>query len=233
MANNGILSLSPLARDWLKVVAFASMVTDHAAIVFGWQAEWLHMVGRAAMPLFALVWGSNVALHPVSLTSLRKTWMWAVLAQPVFFLALQSTGQAWYQLNILFLFAVSGLVMYALDRQAWPPILLAALSVACWVPLSAASYGLRGIVLMVASVVLFRVSTAWQLPALTGWFLAVLVLNLPNGLPMALAGVSLALLLTGLCACYLKGHTRLRITRWFAPAYAFHLGLLFVLAPFA
>lgn len=233
MANNGILSLSPLTRDWLKVVAFASMVADHAAIVFGWQAVWLHMVGRAAMPLFALVWGCNVASHPVSLASLQKTWVWALLAQPVFFLALQSTGQAWYQLNILFLFAVSGLVMYALDRQTWSPILLAALSVSCWVPLSAASYGLRGILLMVASVALFRVSTAWQLPALTGWFIAVLVLNLPGGLPMALAGVCLTLLLTGLCTCYLKGRTRLHITRWFAPAYAFHLGLLFVLAPFA
>lgn len=233
MANNGILSLSPMARDWLKVMAFASMVTDHAAIVFGWQAEWLHMVGRAAMPLFALVWGCNVASHPVSLASLKKTWGWAVLAQPVFFLALRSTGQAWYELNILFLFAVSGLLLYADGKRSPAAACLALIVVAAYIPLSASSYGLRGILLMVASVLLFRVALRYRMLMFLVWLVAVFILNVTNGMVMALAGLCLTLTFTGLCAHSLRGNGRLRVTRWFAPAYAFHLGLLFVLAPFA
>lgn len=214
-------------------MAFASMVADHAAIVFGWQAVWLHLVGRAAMPLFALVWGCNVASHPASLASLKKTWMWAVLAQPFFFLALQSTGQAWYELNILFLFAVSGLLLYASEKRSPVAASLVLIAVAAYIPLSASSYGLRGILLMMASVLLFRVAPSRRMMMFLAWLVAVFILNVTNGMVMAMAGLCLTLTFTGLCARSLRGNGRLRVTRWFAPAYAFHLGLLFVLAPLA
>ena len=233
MANNHELSLSPQARDWLKVIAFAAMVVDHASLALGWHSIWFRMVGRAAMPLFALVWGCNVASHPVSLASLQRTWMWAVLAQPVFFLALQSTGQAWYQLNILFLFAVSGLLLYADEKRSPVAASLTLIAVAVYIPLSASSYGLRGMLLMAASVLLFRVTPSRRMPMFLAWLVAVFILNVTNGMVMALAGLCLTLTFTGLCAHSLRGNGRLWMTRWFAPAYAFHLGLLVVLAPLA
>ncbi|MED7793175.1 type-F conjugative transfer system pilin acetylase TraX [Klebsiella aerogenes] len=233
MPNNHELSLSPQARDWLKVIAFAAMVVDHASLAFGWHSVWLRMVGRAAMPLFALVWGCNLASHPVSLASLQRTWMWAVLAQPVFFLALRSTGQAWYELNILFLFAASGLLLYANEKRSPAAAGLALIAVAAYIPLSASSYGLRGILLMVVSVLLFRVALRYRMLMFPAWLVSVFLLNVRNGMVMALAGLCLTLTFTGLCAHSLRGNGRLWMTRWFAPAYAFHLGLLFVLAPLA
>lgn len=154
-----------------------------------------------------------------------------MLAQPVFFLALQSTGQAWYQLNILFLFAVSGLLLYADEKRSPVAASLTLIAVAAYIPLSASSYGLRGMLLMAASVLLFRVTPSRRMPMFLAWLVAVFILNARNGMPMALAGLSLTLAFTGLCARYLQGNGQLRVTRWFAPAYAFHLGLLFVLAP--
>ncbi|TDN51479.1 type-F conjugative transfer system pilin acetylase TraX [Scandinavium goeteborgense] len=230
MANNPVLSLSPQARDWLKVIAFVAMVIDHSAIAFGWHETWMRMAGRVAMPIFALVWACNVTSHPVTPASLQKTWLWAALAQPLFFLALRTSGQDWYQLNILFLFAVWGQVLYATDRRTALTACFAFIAVAAYIPLSASSYGLRGMLLMAVSVGLFRVSPRHDALMLMAWLVTVFALNVPNGIPMALAGLCLTLIITALCSVLLHRHTRLYCTRWFAPAYALHLGLLFVLA---
>lgn len=225
--NSSILPLSPLARDWLKVIAFMAMVIDHATIAFNWQPYWLHLVGRLAMPLFALVWGCNLATHSVKQASLNRLWIWALVAQPFYWLALHPGNPAWYQLNILFLFAVSGQLLLAWEKQTLQTVCLAVSVIAAYVPLSAFSYGMRGLLLMAVSVMLYRASSRWQMLALLLWLSGAFLLNLPNGFPMALASLCGPVICAGLLTHYLPENSRrLSVTRGFASAYALHLAVL-------
>ena len=43
-----------IPQEWLKVIACVSMLTDHAAYVFGWALKW-RAVGRLAFPIFCFL----------------------------------------------------------------------------------------------------------------------------------------------------------------------------------
>lgn len=94
--------------DVLKLIAFAVMVLDHLNTASGLNDTLLQAVGRLAFPLFALVWGCNVVRRPVTQVSLNRLWLMALLTQPGFWLAFRDTGVQWWQVNILFTFAVMG-----------------------------------------------------------------------------------------------------------------------------
>ena len=179
--------------DVLKGIALAAMCLDHLNTVFSWKSVELWMVGRMAFPVFALVWGCNLSRHPVSQTSLNRLWLWAIAAQPVYWLALKGNGAAIFDLNILFAFAVAGQWVKGTQSSSLWSVLLAVALFLGYLPLSSLSYGLAGIVMLLASFGLFHVQTAerrWMM--LTLWIASVLALNASVGLIYALAGLLLS-----------------------------------------
>ncbi|WP_103742954.1 type-F conjugative transfer system pilin acetylase TraX, partial [Escherichia coli] len=101
-----VLNFSALQRDVIRMVAFVAMVGDHIATAFQLDMPLLNMVGRCAFPLFVLVCGCNMAGKTFRQHSLNRLWLMALLAQPGYWLAFRGVGLAWWQLNILFTFAV-------------------------------------------------------------------------------------------------------------------------------
>jgi type-F conjugative transfer system pilin acetylase TraX len=184
--------------DVLRGIALVAMCLDHLNTALGWQSVELWMIGRMAFPLFALVWGYNVARRPVSQASLNRLWLWAIVAQPAYWFALKGQGVTFFDLNILFAFAVAGQWLYgAQSRFVCPAVLAVALFVG-YLPLSSMSYGLAGIVMLLASVGLFHFKQPERQCVMWGmwgmWIVSVLALNLSVGLIYALAGLLLSLM---------------------------------------
>ncbi len=59
-----VVQFTPLQQDVIKLLALALMVLDHANWALGLDSPTL-LLGRGAFPLFALVWGANLARRPV------------------------------------------------------------------------------------------------------------------------------------------------------------------------
>ena len=100
------LCIAPLQRDVIKIIAFLAMVADHVATATGVGSPWLNLVGRCAFLLFALVCGCNLMGKTPRQSTLNRLWLMALLAQPAFWLAFRGAGNQWWQLNILFCFAL-------------------------------------------------------------------------------------------------------------------------------
>ena len=229
-AINILLWLSPRQRDLLKTVAFVAMVGDHlasAGVITGMVSLLLHAAGRVAFPLFALVCACNLSGRTLRQSSLNKLWLMAILAQPAFWFALNRAGVAWYQLNILFCFAAVMQGVRFVDGPAWRTALAALAAMLLYLPLSGASYGLRGVVLIVASVVLYRVSVILRPVAMVVLLATVLWLNLPNGPVMMLCGLTLTLAAwVGTQLCGQNSDRRLALGWYFSEAYVLHLTLI-------
>lgn len=112
------------ARELLKWLAVILMTGDHVAkVIYGGYVPGLSEAGRVAFPLFALVMAYNLAQPGVDLgKSVRRLALWGVIAQPVHAL----TFGYWLPLNILLTFALSALVIYAVDRRESSVVVMAA-----------------------------------------------------------------------------------------------------------
>lgn len=219
-----LLMLSPLQRDVIRMVAFVAMVLDHLATAFQADFPLLIMAGRCAFPLFALVSGCNMAGHALRQSSVNRLWLMALLAQPCYWLAFRDAGLGWWQLNILFTFAV---VMQAVRfLQAVTPGRGAATFVALagYVPLSSASYGVPGLVMLAGALAVWQVRDILRPGLFAIWLLLVALLNARHGDAMMVSGVLLTLVVL-FCVQGLvpASAARIRAGRWFAAAYALHL----------
>ncbi len=157
-----LLSLAPLQRDIIKIVAFLAMTGDHIATAFHVGSPWLNLTGRCAFPLFALMAGCNMAGRQIRQAAVNRLWLMAVLAQPVFWLAFRGTGNQWWELNILFCFAV---VMQAVCFWQRPDAIKGAITgtmLALYLPFSTASYGWQGLVMLAGSCI--RLAGAGAVP---------------------------------------------------------------------
>jgi type-F conjugative transfer system pilin acetylase TraX len=101
-----VVRFTPMQQDVVKFLALVLMVVDHANRALGLHEPVLMLLGRGAFPLFALLWGYNLAQRPVSQSQANRLWLWSFLAQPAYWLALRHSGFFWYDPNILFVFAV-------------------------------------------------------------------------------------------------------------------------------
>ncbi|MDJ1521584.1 conjugal transfer protein [Stenotrophomonas maltophilia] len=100
------------------------MTGDHVAkVIYGGYVPGLSEAGRVAFPLFALVMAYNLAQPGADVgKSVRRLAMWGVIAQPVHAL----TFGYWLPLNILLTFALSALVIYAVERRESSVVVMAA-----------------------------------------------------------------------------------------------------------
>lgn len=223
-SRSSLLTLSPLQRDAVRVVAFVAMVGDHLATAFQADVPLLNMAGRCAFPLFALVSGCNLSGHALRQGSLNRLWLMALLAQPGYWLAFREAGLMWWQLNILFTFAV---VMQGARFLQWMTArngIAAVAALLAYLPLSSASYGVAGLLMLGGALVIWQVRDMLRPGLFAIWLLLVALLNARHGDVMMLSGVLLTLTVL---FCVLGGvavsDSRIQAARWFATAYALHL----------
>lgn len=127
--------LTDNALEWAKWIAMVAMFVDHInTVLFGSSVPVMYAIGRLAFPIFAFVFGANLARileHPDGgkassrAAILRLVGFGAAAQIPFAFLH----GHVW-PLNVLFLFALSALLVQMLRAHAGgfnPPALGAAL----------------------------------------------------------------------------------------------------------
>ena len=173
-----VLNFSALQRDVIRMVAFVAMVGDHIATAFQLDMPLLNMVGRCAFPLFVLVCGCNMAGKTLRQHSLNRLWLMALLAQPGYWLAFRDVGLAWWQLNILFTFAVVMQVALFLQSATARNGVAAFTALMGYIPFSSASYGIPGLLMLAGALLVWQVRDTLR-PAL----FAVWLLRLPCLMP--------------------------------------------------
>jgi TraX protein len=210
--------LSPRAQDVLKLAAIISMVLDHIGALLLPDASVLRIIGRFAMPAFALLLGYNLAQRHVPPKRLIGPLLaFGLLAQPVYALA-SATAHG----NILFAFAL-GVMVVAVWRDLESQPVARAVTVALLATASLfTEYPLMATLLVVLSE---RMLTRVTSPNLIAWIVCALAANVFD--PVALVG------LLPLSAIFMLRHicgSRLLTWRWFGYTfYPTHLGLLLIL----
>ncbi|TDP12333.1 type-F conjugative transfer system pilin acetylase TraX [Enterobacter sp. AG326] len=219
-----LLMLSPLQRDVIRMVAFVAMVLDHLATAFQADVPLLNMAGRCAFPLFALVSGCNLAGHALRQSSLNRLWLMALLAQPGYWLAFRDAGLMWWQLNILFTFAVVMQVARFLQSATVLNGVAAFTALVGYLPFSSASYGISGLLMLAGALLIWQVRDSLRPAMFAIWLLLVALLNARHGDAMMLSGVMLTLaVLFCMHGVVPASGRRMQAGRWFASAYALHL----------
>ncbi|EHY8895249.1 type-F conjugative transfer system pilin acetylase TraX [Salmonella enterica subsp. enterica serovar Saintpaul] len=241
MRVSGVLSLKMMAHtlssvsfpmltarqcDALKLAAFAAMVADHLNTASGLNDTLLQAVGRLAFPLFAVVWGCNIVRRPATQAGLNRLWLMALLAQPGFWLVFRDTGVEWWQVNILFTFAVMGQVVRFMQSPCNLTAFVSLLVLSAYIPVSGASYELRGLLLLMMSVLFFLTTGRQQLMTTAGLAASVLLLNAPSGGVMMLSGLLLSLMTLVVVCRHVPQGERLPGGRWFAHFYCLHLTVI-------
>jgi TraX protein len=210
--------LSPRAQDLLKLAAIISMVLDHIGALLLPDVSILRIIGRFAMPAFALLLGYNLAQRHVPPKRLIIPLItFGLLAQPVYALA-SATAHS----NILFAFAL-GVLIVAVWRELEPQPVARIVIVTLLATVSLfTEYPLMATLLVVLSEHVMTRVTGFNLMA---WMFCALAANVFH--PSALVGL-LPLLL--LFALHRVGGSRLLTWRWFGYTfYPAHLGLLLLL----
>ncbi|HAI4938098.1 TPA: type-F conjugative transfer system pilin acetylase TraX [Escherichia coli] len=219
-----VLNFSALQRDIIRMVAFVAMVGDHIATAFQLDMPLLNMVGRCAFPLFVLVCGCNIAGKTLRQHSLNRLWLMALLAQPGYWLAFRDVGLAWWQLNILFTFAVVMQVALFLQSATARNGVAAFTALMGYIPFSSASYGIPGLLMLAGALLVWQVRDTLRPALFAVWLLLVALVNARHGDVMMFSGVILTLTVL-FCVHGLvpASGRRLQAGRWFAPAYTIHL----------
>ncbi|EHV82904.1 type-F conjugative transfer system pilin acetylase TraX [Escherichia coli DEC7C] len=156
--------------------------------------------------------------------SLNRLWLMALLAQPGYWLAFRDVGLAWWQLNILFTFAVVMQVALFLQSATARNGVAAFTVLMGYTPFSSASYGIPGLLMLAGALLVWQVRGTLRPALFAVWLLLVALLNARHGDVMMFSGVILTLTVL-FCVHGLvpASGRRLQAGRWFAPAYAIHL----------
>ena len=210
--------LSPRAQDVLKLAAILSMVTDHIGSLLLPNVIVLRIIGRFAMPAFALLLGYNLAQRSVPPKRLIIPLIgFGLLAQPVYALASGTTHA-----NILFAFALGVLIIAVRRNLESQPVAQAVIVMLLATASLFTEYPLMATLLIVLSERLMTRVTSLHLIA---WIFCALAANVFD--PISLVG--LLPLPAMLMLRRLEG-PRLLTRRWFGYTfYPAHLGLLLVL----
>lgn len=243
-----VVHFTSLQQDVLKFLALVLMVFDHANRALGPHEPALLLMGRGAFPLFALLWSYNLSARPVRQVQATRLWLWAIVAQPGYWLVMRNDGLALTDPNILFLFAVvtQALVLASrpMSKGSPNPFLVGVVLLALWILYGSTegTYGIAGVLVLLASYGLCvslpgYVTTVLPVRGLfiISWPLSVLMLNADLPVSMMLAGLMLpALLIMGsfpLAVPGVQGNHRRRLPRgFFLYGYVGHLLVLAVIA---
>jgi hypothetical protein len=210
--------LSPRAQDLLKLAAIISMVLDHIGALLLPDVSILRIIGRFAMPAFALLLGYNLAQrHVLPKRLIIPLIVFGLLAQPIYALSSGTTHG-----NILFAFALGVLIIAVWRNLESQPVARAVVVALLAMASLFTEYPLMATLLVVLSERLLTRVTNLNLMA---WMFCALAANVFH--PSALVGLLPLLIL------FLSSHisgSRLLTWRWFGYMfYPAHLGLLLIL----
>lgn len=168
--------------DAIKLFALACMIGDHFNTIFcNREIAILYILGRLAFPLFAVVFGFNLARNPNRLQdTTRRTFIAGVFSQPFYMLAFAHQAWVpWYGLNILFAFGAAGMVLLLWRKQTFFSCAGAVLFLAGFsVLLEPDSYGLAGLVLILSSYYCsVHAATRKAVIGSVVWWTALLIIN--------------------------------------------------------
>jgi hypothetical protein len=210
--------LSPRAQDVLKLAAIISMVLDHIGALLMPDVIILRIIGRFAMPAFALLLGYNLAQRDVPPKRLIIPLIaFGLLAQPIYALASGTTHG-----NILFAFALGVLIIAVWRNLESQPVARAVVVALLAMASLFTEYPLMATLLVVLSERLLTRVTGFNLMA---WMFCALAANVFH--PIALVGLLPLLML--FLSSRVSG-SRLLTWRWFGYTfYPAHLGLLLIL----
>lgn len=219
----GLLTWTPGQTDIIKTVALVLMVTDHTGLLLAHNNEVMRLLGRGCFPLFGLVWGMNLARHAdIRQSQLNSLWAWALVAQVSFMLI----GYPWYSGNILFAFAVTGQALRWFGLPSRQYTLPAAGLLVAWIPLSAGSYGIAGVGMLVCSWGICRAQNSMErLRYGVPWAVMVSLMNV-NDVSESVAGLAVALLTLMVCSTTGEAVRRFWPRHFFVMFYAVHLAVL-------
>lgn len=217
-------TLSSWQIDSIKLAAFIAMVADHANTAFQLHNDGLLLVGRIAFPLFALAWGMNQARHSeIKQAALNSLWRWALIAQLCYYLVVMNAGTAFWQLNILFTFAVAGQCIKWFRSGVEIKRVMAMFLVMAYLPLSLTSYFIFGLLLLWCSRWLFMSKNSGRVLIL--WCLIVILLNIHILAIVAFGGLVLTIVVWAIFGG-LKSEGRILPKNFFLYGYAAHLLIL-------
>lgn len=96
-----------LSGNTLKIIALVAMTLDHLALLVIPQAEWLRIVGRIAMPIFAYMIAEGCKYTKNKLKYFLMVFVLGVICQVVYFISDESL-----LMGILIDFSISILIIY-------------------------------------------------------------------------------------------------------------------------
>lgn len=221
------MRLTSKQQELVKISAVALMVADHlGAIVLGADHPaflTLRMLGRIAFPLFAFLFAYNLSVRRVKATAyIGPLAIAAVVSQPIYAMA---TG--WVTLNIFFTLLASVLLWHVVQEgtgRFYALKWVAALMVAGAVVVNG-EYGLAGILLMFAWVLVLDKQELWRVA-----LLGLVLIGVNWGTVPVIAVMALFAWVVVVVAQRLPGIPRLRELKWFWYAfYPLHLLLFAVI----
>lgn len=206
-----------MSAFWLKLIAAASMLTDHIGALFFPQLSVLRIVGRVSFPLYAFLAAEGAANTRRPARYLARLGVFALLSELPFRLAFSVGWEYPLPRNVLFTLLAGVACCLVFSSQKPLPALLFTLSAAASAQLAGTDYGAYG-VLCVVSFYLLRRERAGQ----------GIVFSLLTALNSICAPAPLqAFAVLGLAPCALYSGERGRDPRWlFYVFYPAHLLLL-------
>ena len=216
-----------------KGVALIAMVLDHANKLLLIDSVELWLVGRVAYPLFVIMFALNLGEDHTRWPSMaKKLWIAALMTQPIFYLAFvqRVTDIHWYDLNILFSFAIALQLLIWHRQQRYKPVF--ALICFSIIPLQAESYGLVGVALILCSYQLIHGTATRYLKIGLNitWFILLATLNHFSVFPLSLPLFLITLIIIAGMSYADEDYfnDRLLPRNFFYTAYIGHLFALFV-----
>lgn len=154
---------------WVRVLALLSMFIDHTAWYLLPAEEWMHWLGRVAMPGFCIMAGANVLRTRDPYVYVGRLIFWGMVAQVPYYFVLGLP-----QLNVLFTLAF-GVTIASLGK--WRTL---GAAFVCGVLIAERLYGLRWCDFGAAGVLLVIIVAEWfdsreRLWVVFGVFLAALL----------------------------------------------------------
>ncbi len=95
---------------WIKIIAAVSMLADHAGMILFPDATWLRIIGRLALPLYALCIAEGFRHTRNRLKYFLRIFGLGAICQAVYFLVLKEM-----YLGILITFSLSIMLLFFLD----------------------------------------------------------------------------------------------------------------------
>ncbi|MTC74234.1 hypothetical protein GKR75_08145 [Providencia sp. wls1919] len=216
--------------DLIKIIALVLMTLDHISKSSIYESVYFDLLGRTVFPLFAIIWGYYLSKSwNYTKSSIGKLLVWAIIVQPFYAYMLGLKGEYIFQGNILFSFCVATLLIKSFYSRGFKDLLVAASSLALWLPFSLSSYGLSGIMTLVFSFLVFRTNNE-NIYYITGFIVSIVLLNFNNSYPyilMSTIGTGFIIMLCkSLSHCLPLPNRRLVPRSFFLYLYVGHICIL-------